>query len=268
MIVVPLICLFSNTLFSSVWFKSQLMLFISSICICSYVIGSEPMTLVVLARVIETSLQALQYFYIHGPWKVRCNNLMNCLCCLSWCQGDSGGPFVAADILSKTSRYRLMGVVSWGTGCAMAKKPGVYTRVSRFLPWISAAMRVSILMTSPSSPCTHIRKQTVTLSLRRCTKIPQECTKWPGLLLHSRLENGKCSSWDWEIRSGGQICCSDQTFCVDQHEHGCVDQPVLRTIVECFRSIWLKPETIFWCCTVLITMKNVFFFKSVTKIVR
>lgn len=57
-------------------------------------------------------------------------------------QGDSGGPFVAEDCLSKTSRYRLHGVVSWGTGCAMAKKPGVYTKVSRFLPWISTAMRV------------------------------------------------------------------------------------------------------------------------------
>ncbi|XP_057691344.1 serine protease hepsin isoform X2 [Corythoichthys intestinalis] len=57
------------------------------------------------------------------------------------CQGDSGGPFMAEDRLSKTSRYRLLGLVSWGIKCAEPKKPGVYTRVSRFLPWISTAMR-------------------------------------------------------------------------------------------------------------------------------
>ena len=47
---------------------------------------------------------------------------------LDSCQGDSGGP--------QTRNQRLIGIVSWGEGCAEPFKYGVYTRVAKFTAWI------------------------------------------------------------------------------------------------------------------------------------
>ena len=49
-------------------------------------------------------------------------------------QGDSGGPLVANVC---TSKWVVVGIVSYGTGCARPDSPGVYTRVPNYVEWIT-----------------------------------------------------------------------------------------------------------------------------------
>lgn len=49
------------------------------------------------------------------------------------CQGDSGGPLLVKDVNGESS---LVGVVSWGYGCAVKDKYGVYSKVNSAFDWI------------------------------------------------------------------------------------------------------------------------------------
>ena len=48
------------------------------------------------------------------------------------CTGDSGGPLVLC-----RRGCVLVGVASWGVGCAESRYPGVYTRIDKFTSWIT-----------------------------------------------------------------------------------------------------------------------------------
>ena len=51
------------------------------------------------------------------------------------CQGDSGGPLVSQS--SSHAGYSLVGITSWGYGCAEPGTYGVYARVDNYMDWVA-----------------------------------------------------------------------------------------------------------------------------------
>ena len=52
------------------------------------------------------------------------------------CSGDSGGPMLSNEL--DNGLWAVIGITSFGVGCADDRFPGVYTRVDEYLQWIES----------------------------------------------------------------------------------------------------------------------------------
>ena len=52
---------------------------------------------------------------------------------LDTCQGDSGGPLM---MFTSSGQWVLVGITSYGIGCARPTSAGIYTRVAVYENWI------------------------------------------------------------------------------------------------------------------------------------
>ena len=94
--------------------------------------GTQPQHLQKLTELTVTANDACGKYKEHNLNEITENMMCAAKPGKDSCQGDSGGPLVT----EIDGRYTLIGVVSWGFGCALPDYPGVYARMTKVLDWV------------------------------------------------------------------------------------------------------------------------------------
>ncbi len=156
------------------------------------------------------------------------------------CTGDSGGP-----LLKETRESpELVGIVSWGYGCATIGMPGVYGRVQSALDWIREIM----CSDSNSDFCNQAQPIKDDEMLEEIHSVSQEpsnqstprgdsCTSISGEYTYQQVKNGKTKqktrSCDW--KNTAKLCEKSAIVVVDGES-----LPLIEACPEQCEASWCK----------------------------
>lgn len=96
--------------------------------------GSQPASLMKVDVKVWTNSECKSSYGSSAPGGITSHMLCASESDRDSCSGDSGGPLFDCPFGGSCEQ---IGIVSWGIGCAKQKYPGVYTRVTEMMPWIS-----------------------------------------------------------------------------------------------------------------------------------
>lgn len=148
-----------------------------------------------IGTTVFTGLDSTEVTYADMICAIGVNELQQTV---DTCQGDSGGPLVAGT----GDAQRLVGVVSWGYGCA-SDTPGVYTRLSSYLPWLATQGVAPAGVPVPPKPMPPTAPE-----IRKITRVTPAKTAFrvhPGIAQGSPVQLTKVS-----CRTRGQLRLSAQ----------------------------------------------------------
>ena len=119
------------------------------------------------------------------------------------CQGDSGGPLM---MFTTSNQWVMVGLTSFGVGCARPAYAGVYTRVAAYQTWITSITNGSytngtsmnpfiILTTTTTITSTNTTTATTVTTTTVTTSTVTTATTSPTSSTVSQAENKKSSTF-------------------------------------------------------------------------
>lgn len=137
-----------------------------------------------------------KYGNMYTPGTIRSDNI-----CAGYanqrkdgCQGDSGGPLAC----QVGDTWFLVGIVSWGVGCATPGIPGVYTKVSNFTTWMVEHCELNDIFTKKINTTTvktatfsTAKFSTDKFSTAKCsTQLPKQAAQGLSVIQQTTAANG------------------------------------------------------------------------------